>query len=288
MEDPSKRAARLERGELLSLAAAPFPLPSPDDLALLFSLRLGRLSKNVTYNPQRDTLAGAVLDGPPGMDHLLPVFRTFSAQVTTWLGDFLPGYRGHLTPDRATFHPEEEATRQLRQTARNDLLHIDAFPTRPSGGRRILRVFANVNPSESRVWVTTEPFARLLPRHGPAAGLPGQHPAGWLEHLGEGVLSLFRPGQARRSAYDGFMLRLHDHLKLNEQFQDRAPKKRWVFPPASAWLAMTDACTYAVLRGRFALEHSFFVDAAGLAVPEESPEALLRRFCQEQTRGHAA
>ena len=39
------------------------------------------------------------------------------------------------------------------------------------------------------------------------------------------------------------------------------------FYPAlyAVWLAMTDACTYAVLRGRFALEHSFFITPRVLA-----------------------
>jgi hypothetical protein len=34
-----------------------------------------------------------------------------------------------------------------------------------------------------------------------------------------------------------------------------------------------------VLRGRYALEHSYFISPAALAVPDESPEALLRQTC---------
>ena len=57
----------------------------------------------------------------------------------------LPRYSRHWELDRVSYRGLEEATRQLRLTARNDLLHIDAFPTRPSNGWRILRVFLNVN-----------------------------------------------------------------------------------------------------------------------------------------------
>ena len=41
---------------------------------------------------------------------------------------------------------------------------------------------------------------------------------------------------------------------------------------------MTDTCSHAVLRGRFALEHSYFVAPQSLALPDESPAALLARI----------
>jgi hypothetical protein len=73
------------------------------------------------------------------------------------------------------------------------------------------------------------------------------------------------------------MLQFHDYLKANDEFQERAPKKLWSFPPGSAWVVMTDACSHAVLRGRYALEHSYFVDQSVLALPDESPAALLAK-----------
>jgi hypothetical protein len=75
------------------------------------------------------------------------------------------------------------------------------------------------------------------------------------------------------------MLRLHDYLKGNDDFQ-RCNRRVWHFPPGSVWLAMTDACSHAVLRGRFALEHSFFIAGGVLARPDLSPEGLLaQRSC---------
>jgi hypothetical protein len=215
------------------------------------------------------------------------VLGEFSRRVTGWLKAFLPRYALGCHLDRATLRSEEEATRQLRHTARNDLLHIDAFPNRPSWGRRILRVFANINPSEPRVWATSEPFAVLLRRHGEAAGLPGTG-SGWLGQLGQGMLQLFHPGAVRRSAYDAFMLRFHDYLKLDDAFQERGPRRLWNLAPGSAWLAFTDACSHCVLRGRWALEHSFFIDPEVLALPEEAPAALLARYCGEPVSEKAA
>ena len=71
------------------------------------------------------------------------------------------------------------------------------------------------------------------------------------------------------------MLRFHDYLKTNEEFQERGSKRLWSFPPGSAWLAMTDACCYAELRGRFALEHSYFIAPGVLACPELAPARLV-------------
>jgi hypothetical protein len=158
------------------------------------------------------------------------------------------------------------------------LLHVDAFPTRPTNGARILRLFVNINPTEPRVWVTSDPFAVLLDRYGAAAGLPGSARPDWFRGLRERVLGVFGLAR-RRSAYDAFMLRLHDFLKANDDFQHRCPKRLWHFPPGSAWLAITDTASHAVLRGRYALEHSYFLNPNTLALPDEAPAALLERAC---------
>src|SRR5438270_3183863 len=96
----------------------------------------------------------------------------FSQTDTQLLSSVLPVYAHNWSLDRVSYRPEEEATRRLRQKARNDLLHVDAFPSRPTNGQRILRLFVNVNPVDPRIWVTSDPFAKLLERYGAKAGLP--------------------------------------------------------------------------------------------------------------------
>ena len=179
--------------------------------------------------------------------------------------------------DQVSFRPLEEATRQLRSTARNDLVHVDAFPSRPTNGWRILRVFANVNLTEPRIWVTSDPFPRLLEQYGRKAGMPSGPNLTW--HLRQKMDRIFHPGRPARSMYDSFMLRFHDFLKLDDQFQERCRKRYWTFAPGSAWLCFTDAVSHAALRGRFALEHSYFVPPRALAFPELSPPAVLQRKC---------
>jgi hypothetical protein len=286
--DPRELMMRLERGQLVTFPTASFPLPQGDDLALLFDLQLAALSKNISYDPANNRVSGFVLKDRAQHEALASIFAAFSRSVTDWLASLLPAYCPSWTLDRATFRSEEEATRRLRLTARNDLLHIDAFPGRPAQGRRILRVYINVNPTEPRVWVTSEPFAKLLARYGEDAGLPGRQHGHWLEQFGAGVLGIFRPGQGRRSTSDWFMLRFHDFLKRHEEFQERASRHLWSFPSGSVWLAMTDACSHAVLRGRYALEHSYFVPPSVLALPEESPAALIERAGNESQPRRAA
>ena len=271
--------ARLERGEVLYFPNSPFALPTATNLTLLLETQLAKLAKNVSCNPVSGKLSGFVRGDSDRDSQLRSIFMEFSRSATEWVSRALPRYRGGYQLDEMSYRPLEEATRTLRHKARNDLLHVDAFPSRPALDRRILRVFVNLNPKEPRIWVTSEPFARLLARYGSACGLPGGAAAGLLEHLRQGVRGLFQSARRRRTPCDSFMLRFHDYLKSNDEFQERAPKKLWTFPPGSVWVAMTDACSHAVLRGRYALEHSYFVEPSVLAVPDESPAALLTQAC---------
>ena len=74
-----------------------------------------------------------------------------------------------------------------------------------------------------------------------------------------------------RPAYDAFMLALHPYLRSDEEFQEKAQRRLWNFPPASVWVLFSDGLSHAVLRGQFALEHSYFVPQSALARPELSP-----------------
>src|SRR5262249_9318871 len=148
----------------------------------------------------------------------------FSTTATAWLARMLPAYASAWRLDQVSFRPEEEATRRLRLTARNDLLHVDAFPSRPTDGYRILRLFANVNLTEPRVWMTSDPFAKLLERYGETAGLPDPGEFGLGERLRNGMLRIFRPHKKPRSLYDAFMHRFHNYLKANDRFQETCTK----------------------------------------------------------------
>jgi hypothetical protein len=288
---PTERslAEQLERGEIVHFPDCPFGLPRGEDYYFLLRQRLAsRAHKNIGYDPVNGKLTGYA-SGPAGSgERLGRILANFSQSVTQWLSARFPRYARGWLLDRVSYRPEQEATRRLRLTARNDLLHVDAFPSRPTNGWRILRVFANINPNEPRVWVTGEPFARLLERFGKQAGLPDGRQLPLFQRLGASLLRIVRPGRRRRSSYDAFMLRLHNYLKANADFQANCVKKQWDFQPNCAWLAITDTASHAVLSGRYALEHSYFLAPETLALPEESPPALLRKACGFEVLERAA
>lgn len=277
MDIASPPEVRLERGEVIAFSTSPFELPAGDDEKFLLDQTLAsRAHKNISFDPCTGRSAGFARRSKEQAQRLTELLAKFAERATNWLAGFLPRYAAGWTLDRVSYRPLEEATRRLGWKSRNDLLHVDAFPSRPSNGNRILRLFANVNPTESRIWATSHPFSELLRRYGAAAGLPDA-PLPLARQFKSTVLRIFNPYRAERSPYDAFMLRFHDHLKANKIFQEREPKCVWKFPPGSVWLAMTDTCSHSVLSGRYALEHSYFISPDTLALPDESPASLLAK-----------
>ncbi len=280
---------RLERGEVVVYPACPFPLPEGEDRRFLLDQQLGgKAHKNISYDSHTDRAAGFRRRTVEQSDRLTDLLAAFSRNATAWLADVLPGYAKSWKLDRVSFRPEEEATRHLRLTARNDLLHVDAFPSRPTNGHLILRLFVNINPAEPRIWVTSEPFGKLLNQFGSQIGLPSEPASGWGRRWGHGFLGLFQPNRRHRSPYDSFMLRFHDFLKMNDEFQERTLKRYWSFPPGACWMVFTDITSHAALRGRFALEHSYFIAPEALRSPDAAPVRLLERACGTPLRRRAA
>ena len=204
--------------------------------------------------------------------------QRYSLSAKTFLSHLLSPYAQQWSIDYTSFRPFEEKGRPLRTRARNDLLHVDSFPTRPMNGNRVSVFFTNINPEQSRKWITTEPFDALAARFGGVSvAFPRKHSLKRrATGLGKKVGLPFKP----RSAYDEFMLNLHNFLKENERFQQTCPKDYWEFPPNSCWIVFTDQVSHAATAGQFALEQTFIVPPAALINPKTSPLAVLERLAQ--------
>jgi hypothetical protein len=74
------------------------------------------------------------------------------------------------------------------------------------------------------------------------------------------------------------MLGFHDYLKGNAAYQREARTDEFRFPPGSAWMVFTDTVSHAVLSGRFALEQTFLIRRASLALPDSAPIAVLEKL----------
>jgi len=255
----------LEAGNILLLPRTPWDLSSDDQEYLRGVAQSGSAThKNVAYRPESDRVTGFDRNAVADPVRLRAVLRRFSAAALTFLRSLLPRYMQSSRTDYASFRGIEEEGRNLDWKKRNDLLHVDAFPTRPTGGDLILRTFVNINPTRPRVWMTSEPFEALVRQYAAAAGWPGV--ARW---------DRLKQWLTRRGAYDRFMLQFHDFLKRNSEYQQAAPKYRWEFSPGAAWVVFTDIVPHAVLAGQHALEQTVIVSRQSLLSPERAPIEIL-------------
>ncbi|HTX38746.1 MAG TPA: Kdo hydroxylase family protein [Bryobacteraceae bacterium] len=264
----------LEAGQVLVWPDAPVGL-SEEECDLMRNIRQSsRHHKNISYKPRQDKLCG--LDKVPAAtrERVRAILRRYSEAATGFAASLLPRYRSAWRTDYASLRTIEEAGRTLPFKKRNDLLHTDAFPTRPTGGGLILRIFYNFHAWRPRVWVTSDPFEVLAARYAAAAGLARIAARGCLQNLARRLRLPF----ARRPAYDEFMLTFHDYLKRSTEFQSNCPKCRLEFPPGSAWMVFTDVVPHAVEAGQFALEQTLIVPREALASPERAPIAILERL----------
>jgi 3-deoxy-D-manno-octulosonic acid hydroxylase-like protein len=265
---------QLERGKVLFFAGTPFEFPEEDARFLLSQKQTGsRFHKNISYRPSADVLKG-VDAGSADRERLHAIMRRFSQEVTGFIARFLAPYAGKLKLDFASFRPLEERGRDLPLHKRNDLLHVDAFPTRPTRGARILRVFVNINPRQSRVWNVGQPFHEFLPKIlGKQSIRPSLRPP--LVAAAAAFASRMGLPVPDRSRYDEYMLYLHDWLKENADFQAHTPKFELAFKPGCCWMVYTDGVPHAVMSGRFALEQTFIVPAEALVSPGVAPVRVL-------------
>lgn len=265
---------QLERGKILFFRGIPFDFPQQDRAFLLSQKQAGsRFHKNISYRPGKDLLKGVSSDSPD-RERLQRIMQHFSGEATAFVSKLLSPYAGKLKLDFASFRPLEEEGRDLPLHKRNDLLHVDAFPTRPTRGGRILRFFVNINPTAGRVWNIGEPFDVFMPRLAKTATLAPPFRNAVTRSLAHLAGSLGLP-VADRSRYDEYMLYLHDWLKENNEFQQRAPKQELVFPPGCTWMVYTDGVPHAVMSGRYALEQTFIVPTEAFVTPEVAPIRVL-------------
>jgi hypothetical protein len=269
----------LEQGNILFFERTPFAL-SDEDRGVLRSTGLSSSShhKNIAYRPAADKVTGFDPAAVRDRESLRAVMRGYSQRALEFLGTLLPRYMENCRVDFASFRPQEEEGRELPTKKRNDLLHVDAFPTRPTGGDLILRLFTNINMTKPRVWLTSDPFEPLARRYAMDAGLPDV-----ASQPDSPVLSrLLRAAGfpvVQRSAYDRFMLGFHDYLKFNRDYQETCTKYRFEFPPGSTWMVFTDIVPHAVLSGQYALEQTVIVRRENLARRENAPVEILQAIC---------
>jgi len=262
----ARAVSALEQGGVLFFPNLAFSLSQAEKLFLDARVSDGK-AKNISLDHTTGKMQASSLTGEDAKA-LAAMIERFGTQATQLVHDLLP-YR-NVERARTSFRPVQVKDRHYSKINDDRLLHVDAFPSRPMRGRRILRFFANVAPTSARRWHVGEPFEdfakTFLPRIGPH--LPGKS---WLyDRLGI--------TRGRRSLYDELMLSLHDAGKLDSDFQQNSPHRQIEFPPGSCWLVFTDQVLHAALGGEFALEQTFHLDVREMAEPERAPIKVLERL----------
>ncbi len=283
-QDPFFCARQLEAGNILFFPSMPFKF-AQEHIDFLLTMRQGNSKgrKNIAYKPDLDRLTNLDTQDPQEKEGMRKVLRSYAENLIPFLSEILSPYASKWRRDYVSFRPFQEKGRPLRLRARNDLLHVDAFPTRPVHGARILRFFTNINPTEARHWVTSKPFEELAQEFGGKKGV--YFPRGDSHSLGGRLLKQAKLCAAGlglkiplRSPYDSFMLTMHHFLKENGEFQRTCSKDHWKFPPGSCWAVFTDQVSHAALSGQYALEQTFLVPHKALLYPELAPVSVLERL----------
>src|SRR5271157_245354 len=264
----AKAADALESGKLLYAPHLPFELSEAERRFLSPDCLDGK-SKNVSFRPHSGILRGTRCQGPE-RDELLAMLQRYYRRASDLLQAICPGYGNYLIPGFTSFRPAEIAGRATSWRHDDTRLHVDAFPSRPLQGRRILRVFTNVNPRMPRIWRVGEEFEqaaiKLLPRIKPP--LPGA----------ASLLHWLQITKGRRTDYDHFMLGIHDQMKADQTYQSQVPQTQLAIPAGTTWACYTDSVSHAAMSGQFAFEQTFYLPLGGMNDPDRSPLRVLERL----------
>lgn len=254
---------RLEQGQIVYLPTLTFPLIQEDN-SLLTDTILDGTHKNISFNWNNGRLGGCKATDSALYTTLQAFMKRYATFARTLMDTAFPLYKNHLIWGRTSYRPAEIRGRASSKRKDDTRLHVDSFPASPVNGLRILRVFCNINPyGEARVWHTGEPFPTILNRFGPT--IPPY--SLWSAKLFHWI----KITKSLRSAYDHYMLHLHDTMKLDDLYQETVEKNRLDFPPYSTWIVFTDQVSHAALSGQYVLEQTFYLPVNAMKTPELSP-----------------
>lgn len=261
-------ADALETGKLLYVLRLPFEL-SEGERRFLSPDCLDGKSKNISFRPDSAVLKGACRQGSE-RDELLGMLQRYYNRASGLLEALCPGYSDHLRPGFTSFRPAEIAGRTSSWRHDDTRLHVDAFPSRPMQGLRILRVFTNVNPGTPRVWRVGEKFEQAAAHFVPEIKPPLPAAAALLYWL--------RITKGRRTAYDHYMLGIHDRMKADQRYQSQVAQTQLAILPGTTWACFTDSVSHAAMSGQFAFEQTFYLPVAAMKDPGRSPLRVLERL----------
>jgi hypothetical protein len=260
----------IESGQILYFPQLAFTL-TPEEQIFLSPDYADTHAKNISYNSATNKLWGVRnLDDAQQIQLKLMLDR-FSRYSFELIKELLPRYSQQLMMARTSYRPVQVTGRKSSYRKDDKRLHVDAFPSAPNQGKRILRVFCNINPNgEDRVWRIGEPFEKVAARFLPQIKKPVPGLAAFLR--------MFKITKSYRTAYDHYMLQIHDSMKADDQYQKEAAQEEIRFPPGSTWIVQTDDVSHAAMQGQYMLEQTFYLPVKAMREEMLSPLRVLERM----------
>lgn len=260
----------LENGKLIFFPQLAFAL-SESERALLSPNYVNPKTKNISFNIHTNKIGGVVNATVTQQDQFRTLLQRFSQHATQLIHSTFPVYASLLTTARTSLRPVQISGRSTSVRKDDKRLHVDAFPSSPNQGKRILRVFCNINPQgEERVWRLGEPFEnvaqRFLSKINPP--IPGSAK----------LLRLLKVTKSYRTKYDHYMLQIHDRMKMDEEYQRNVMSTEIRLPANSTWMVQTDHVSHAVVSGQHMLEQTFYLPVTAMKNQDLSPLKILERL----------
>jgi len=266
--DQAYATRAIEEGKVIFMPELSFKL-SEHEKRYLSAKYVDPKTKNISYDHRKQTLRGAI-GTPEECEQLKSLVARFCLQANQLVTQLFPEYQGAIQLARTSFRPAEVSQRKMSYRKDDKRLHVDAFPANPNQGKRILRVFSNVNPAEDRVWRLGESFENVARRFLPTIKPPLP--------LSAKLLQLLKITKSRRTEYDHIMLYLHDTMKADENYQRNAEQIEFHFPPHTSWIVQTDIVSHAAMSGQYLLEQTFYLPVDAMQEPQRSPLKILERL----------
>jgi hypothetical protein len=262
-------AQHLESGGVLFLPNLAFTLQPTETRFLSTDWSDGK-SKNIYLRGNERTLRGAI-GNEAEQDEIKLMIERYASGANQLVSRLFPAYMPYAAPANTTLRCFEAAGRKSSWRKDDRRLHPDAFPSKPTHGERILRVFTNINAEHKpRTWKVGEPFADMASKF-----LPKTPPyRAWQAQL----LNKLGVTKTLRGEYDHIMLHLHDQVKADLDYQKNAPQLTVDFPAGSTWIVYSDQVLHAVLAGRCMMEQTFHVPQDKLYSPQTSPLKQLEKL----------
>jgi hypothetical protein len=257
----------LESGKIVLFPELPFAMSEEEKTFLDPSVvknaeKSAKGRPRIIYFPDKQKMLFSRLKGERNAALNRMVVR-YADWARGFMLDHFPDYERGMEWGPTSFRPCSRAKPQR--------VHLDAFYQLPTQGRRLLRVFTNLNPDgQPRAWDISETFEPYAKRHVHKLkrDIPGRGR----------LLSWLHVTRGRQTAYDHAMLQLRAFAKEDRDYREMRRPETFPFPAGATWMCYTDAVLHGGHSGQHAFEQTFLLDPDAMYMPERSPLRLLENW----------